>query len=117
MSDLHEMRGERGSDGWMNVSPSVSRQQIEEERRLGWVNFHPEDYCHRCGRPNISWYVSNDEWSLAVDVIIPLILCPQCFVAAWEAVTGFTGTWELHLDPATDQRLRQTRRDTKDKEN
>ena len=84
--------------------PSVTPKRIEEERSLGWPTFHPEDFCHRSGRLNISsWYVDNEEWTFAMDVIS--IVCPQCFVAAWSAKTGFTGTWELRLDPLTDQRV------------
>jgi hypothetical protein len=25
---------------------------IAAERAAGWLNFHPEDFCHRCGRRN-----------------------------------------------------------------
>lgn len=73
---------------------------IAEQRQKGWLDFHPEDYCHRCGRPNIpSWWVDSEEWNRAA---LPHdILCPQCFVAAWTAVTGLTVSWELRLDPST----------------
>ena len=81
----------------------VTPERIEEERSLGWVNFHPEDFCHRCGRPNISWYVDSEEWELMDDVAS--ILCPQCFVTVWSYKTGFSGSWELRLDPLTDKRV------------
>jgi hypothetical protein len=56
---------------------------------------HPEDYCHRCGGPNISWYTPSGVWN---PVMRPEgesgkwseIICPQCFV---ELAGG--GTWAL----------------------
>ncbi len=78
--------------------------KIAEQRSRGWPDFHPEAFCHRCGRPNLwSWYVDDTEWQVAVSDTAR-ILCPQCFVALWKEMTGFEGTWELRLDPLTDQR-------------
>ena len=91
------------------MSDQLALVEIEKERQLGWVNFHPEDYCHRCGRANLSsWYVDSIEWNLAVGDDTHLILCPQCFVAAWNLATGISGTWELRLDPLTDKRIGDT---------
>ncbi len=82
--------------------------KIAEQRSLGWPDFHPEDFCHRCGLPNLSsWYVNSTEWQVAVSDVAR-ILCPQCFVALWKEATGFGGTWELRLDPLTDQRIGDT---------
>jgi len=30
---------------------------IAAQRGSGWPNFHPEDFCHRCGCQNVSWYI------------------------------------------------------------
>ena len=53
--------------------------EIEEQRRLGWPDFHPEDFCHKCGRPNIrAWF--SPEWEALVGSHSG-ILCPVCFAA------------------------------------
>ncbi len=31
---------------------SKTSDEINAQRDAGWPDFHPEDYCHRCGRPN-----------------------------------------------------------------
>lgn len=46
---------------------------------------HPEAYCHRCWRPNISWWTDSDLFNAALgaDGVDPEwggVLCPQCFV-------------------------------------
>lgn len=57
---------------------------------------HPEDYCHRCDGPNISWFTPGAVWD---PVMRPdgdgtwkweEIICPPCFV---ELAGG--GTWHL----------------------
>ena len=57
---------------------------------------HPEEYCHRCGGPNISWFTPGAVWD---PVMRPVpgapwkwheIICPLCFV---ELAGG--GTWTL----------------------
>jgi hypothetical protein len=61
---------------------------------------HPEDYCHRCGGPNISWFTPGAVWD---PVMRPIpgapwkwqeIICPPCFV---ELATngGAQGSWTL----------------------
>lgn len=55
---------------------------------------HPEDFCDQCGRPNIVWSVDSDRWNLAVSDRAK-VLCPVCFVEAWEAATGMQAIWEL----------------------
>lgn len=53
----------------------------------------PEDYCHRCGRPNICWHAPNDTWNAGVGTPEDtrgntLILCPVCFVQQYEQRHG-----------------------------
>jgi hypothetical protein len=52
---------------------------------------HPEDFCHRCGRPNPVWSAPNDLWN---DVMggPDGIVCPPCF--AESAGPGFVWTFE-----------------------
>lgn len=59
---------------------------------------HPEDYCHECHRPNLSWFTDSKLWNAVMrkdgdDVFS--IVCPVCFVRrAREAGITVTG-WEL----------------------
>lgn len=64
-----------------------TQADFDAQHDTGWPDFHPEDYCHRCGMPNISWHVDSDVWNL---VMRPdgheaawqwdEIICPVCFV-------------------------------------
>ena len=77
---------------------------IGEQRRTGWPDFHPEDFCHRCGHPNLSWFVAGPLWHEAwsqVEPDIQSVLCPQCFGELWERATGLRITWEMRPDVAT----------------
>lgn len=63
----------------------VTLSEIEAQRAAGWPDFHPEDFCHRCGRSNIVWWVDSDLFNEAIgpEGIDPEwrgIVCPQCFV-------------------------------------
>jgi hypothetical protein len=73
----------------------VTPAEIARQRELGWPDFHPEDYCHACGRPNVrSWSVDSDRWNAAVERR-GTVLCPPCFVARWEQATGMRAHWRL----------------------
>lgn len=78
---------------------------IDRQRELGWRDFDPEDFCHRCGCPNLpSWCVASDLWNRAVEALgltVVTILCPQCFVEGYEKATGLSPTWVLTVDPET----------------
>ena len=80
------------------MSDSVSLDEIRVQRAKGWPDFHPEDYCHRCGRPNCGWWADSDRWNLAT-ADLPRrhmeILCPSCFVELWEEAIGLKATWQL----------------------
>lgn len=77
----------------------VTFEEIEEQRAAGWVDFHPEDFCHKCGRRNISWCVDSDRFNMAMKVLNGRprsgIICPVCFVLAHEAAFDVHGTWRL----------------------
>lgn len=78
----------------------VLLEQIDEQRRRGWPNFHPEDFCHRCGCRNISWSIDSDRFNLAMGGQTAVhkwngIICPQCFVELHEAATGLRCSWSL----------------------
>jgi hypothetical protein len=71
-------------------------------------NRHPEDYCHKCGGPNISWYAPSLLWNQFVRAKNePEIICPICFVQLAKA-SGSDVTWSLVPDGVTsdyDERL------------
>lgn len=67
---------------------------------------HPEDYCHRCLGPNLSWYIDSDVWN---DIMRPAgqeewlwseIICPACFAELFEAKYGPT-SFALSLSEAS----------------
>lgn len=65
----------------------VTPEAIRRQRELGWPEFHPETYCHRCGGRNLtSWSVPSEMWNRAASPRD--ILCPQCWTRAYEAATG-----------------------------
>jgi hypothetical protein len=83
-----------------NSMVRVSLHEIDEQRKRGWPDFHPEDYCHKCGNRNVpSWYVDSDRFNMAYgpsqDHPYNGIVCPTCFVLDHEKATGLHGTWKL----------------------
>lgn len=92
--------------------PSVTLEQIAEQRAKGWPDFHPEDYCHRCGGRNCSWFVDSDRFNAAMGPFGEHrwngIVCTGCFVALHAEATGLTATWELV--PATQFRPKEANR-------
>ncbi len=73
----------------------VDPMEIEHQRDLGWPDFHPERFCHRCGNRNVwAWSVNSKEWNRAVRDRAA-ILCPTCFTEMHEAVTGEPSVWNL----------------------
>lgn len=87
----------------MGRERAVTLDEIKEQREKGWPDWHPEDYCHRCGRPNETWFVASPFWNAAlIEQETPSgIVCPTCFVTAFEQQTGATMAWELRPDPLT----------------
>lgn len=78
----------------------VDLDEIDAQRALGWPDFHPEDFCHRCGNRNVgSWFVASDRFNAAMGRHVEHqwngIVCPACFVELHEAATGLRTTWEL----------------------
>lgn len=59
------------------VITAVTTNEIARQRELGWPDFHPEDYCHKCGQQNIKAWTS-PEWGELVGTLSG-ILCPVCF--------------------------------------
>lgn len=85
------------------MKPSVSLAEIDEQRKKGWPDFGPEDYCHRCGGRNVrSWSIDSDRFNAAFGPPeshpYQGIVCPGCFVEAHEKATGLACTWKLVPD-------------------
>lgn len=75
---------------------TVTPEEIERQRELGWPDFHPEDHCHRCGGVNVpAWYVDSDRFNAAFPDDPLIIVCPGCFVIAHEEATGLRTAWTL----------------------
>jgi hypothetical protein len=77
----------------------VSIAEIDRQRSKGWTDFHPEDYCHRCGNHNPSWWIDSDRFNIAMGSHTHHqwngIVCPSCFVSLHEEATGLQTTWQL----------------------
>lgn len=83
----------------------VTPEAIRRQRELGWPDFHPETYCHRCGGRNLtSWSVPSEMWNRAASPRD--ILCPQCWTRAYEAATGAEFLhWSLLPDAGLEARI------------
>ena len=80
---------------------SVIPGEIIRQRSLGWPDFHPETFCHLCGRRNINWWTHGPEWLEATSDLPRKeleILCPVCFVNEHERVTGHRFAWHMERD-------------------
>lgn len=86
--------------GFIQPQRRITQAELDAQRRKGWPDFHPEDFCHRCGGPNTTWWVANDVWDY---VMRPGgaweqwngIICPSCF----GEMAGCH--FELKIDPET----------------
>lgn len=79
---------------------SVTLSEIADQRKKGWIGFHPEDFCHRCGGRNFSWAIDSEAWNPVMRPDGPdapwqwnEIICPACFAELFERkwpLTAFT---------------------------
>lgn len=82
-----------------DVPRAIDPVEITRQRELGWPDFHPETYCHRCGGVNVpSWHVDPDLFAMAFPDTAHLIVCPGCFVVAHQQATGLMSSWKLVPD-------------------
>lgn len=77
---------------------SVTLDDLEVQRERGWPDFHPEDFCGRCGRRNPVWWTPSDVWNEATGPERELILCPSCFAVDHEAATGERSCWVFRVE-------------------
>lgn len=71
----------------------VDPDWIKKQREQGWPDMHPEDYCHRCGNVNPSWFTTRGDWlaatsKWAAETGREGICCPQCFEEMFNEATG-----------------------------
>lgn len=84
---------------------AVLPEEIVRQRQLGWPDFHPEDFCHRCGRRNPVWYADAALWNEGTagrreETGRDSVLCPSCFVDLHEQQNGKRQgfLWRLSLE-------------------
>jgi len=57
---------------------------------------HPEDYCHKCGGPNVVWFAPSPIWNKAVrEKGEKEILCPVCFIKLAESAGFDQKAWKV----------------------
>lgn len=73
--------------------------EIDNQRTQGWPDFHPEDYCHKCGAHNAPmWCATRDAWMTATaewseETGREGICCVACFARMHEEATGKRNVW------------------------
>lgn len=70
------------------MSEDTTPATIAAQRAAGWPEWHPEDYCHRCGGTNPPWVTDAHLWTVGAGLYD--ILCITCWVDAYQAATGET---------------------------
>ncbi|HZL80408.1 MAG TPA: hypothetical protein VFC06_00455 [Demequina sp.] len=78
---------------------SVDLLDIARQRAAGWPDFHPEDFCHRCGAANVCWFTDSTTWNDVMEDETRWngILCVPCFIALTEDRVGGCA-WRLTRD-------------------
>jgi hypothetical protein len=84
------------------LADSIDPANIPDQRAKNWPDWHPEKYCHRCGRPNINWYADSAIWNEVHGGSGP-IWCPACFARAYEQTTARRVSWRLAPVEKSDQ--------------
>jgi hypothetical protein len=86
-----------GQDGYLPLQ--VTLDELADQHEAGWVDFHPEDFCHRCGNRNVSWAADSDVWGSVMGGDDPWhgIICMPCFTELRALVHGESG-WSIVYD-------------------
>jgi hypothetical protein len=84
-----------GQTVYLQLTPqAVALAEITRQRALGWPDFHPEAYCHRCGQRNVySWHAPDEVWNQVLDPAA--IVCPQCFTELAREAGVEPSVWKL----------------------
>lgn len=97
-----------GQDAYLPLQ--VTLDELDAQHEAGWTDFHPEDFCHRCGNRNVSWAIEGDVWASVMNrgESDPWhgIVCIPCFTelhalvhgeSAWHMVYDENGTTRLSI--------------------
>lgn len=85
---------------------SIDPDRYSAEWYAGWPTVHPEDFCSRCHKRNPNWVAPQYIWAVVVSALPPLqrsILCPDCVIEVYQALTGFEQCWSVM--PYADQQF------------
>lgn len=58
----------------------IDPAEIARQRAAGWPDFHPEDFCHKCGRRFHYWFSPEFNEVRADDPLDLSIICANCFL-------------------------------------
>lgn len=99
----------RPFEGYPGRYLSVSELDLANQRDKGWTDFHPEDFCHRCGYPNVSWYIDSSVWNPIMRGPVNWgdwqeIVCIPCFIEVAEAIFGACN-WRIERDESRSENL------------
>ncbi len=81
--------------------PRIDPAEIANQRAKGWPEFHPEDFCHQCGRRFEPWFSPEFDEVRGDDEATALawtIVCPTCYVNRAVEVTG-ERSWTITKSP------------------
>lgn len=73
---------------------SVLPSDIVQQRQLGWPDFHPEDFCHVCGRRNPVWSAPAADWDAVINGHGG-IFCPSCFADLYDSTQTRPALWQF----------------------
>lgn len=86
----HTMDSMRGRE-WTELHALVDAAHAALSATPAEHRSHPEDYCQRCGGPNVVWFAPNELWNQVMGSGDGIV-CPVCFVKAAERV-GISAVW------------------------
>lgn len=103
-------RLEHDAPGGMPLSVTLDDLDAQHER--GWVDYHPEDFCHRCGNRNVTWATDGDTWNTVMRdggraEFGPWheIICIPCFTELADLRAGRGCSWRIWMDASGCWRL------------
>lgn len=82
------------------TSERIDPALILAQRAAGWPDFHPEDYCHRCGVRNPRWFTDRETWLDATSAWAAQtgregICCPLCLAEMHAEANGREIIWRF----------------------
>lgn len=88
------------------AAPRMDPETIPAHREAGWTDFHPEDFCHRCGDRNPVWFAPADVWAKISTASLGEpshagIVCPACATELYEQATGTRPIWVFQPEGST----------------